>query len=210
MTASKITAMVNAIKAVLETDFPVYSGDFANESDREGYVQIAGIDLDVELGGVSMDSTISNALVSLITQLKANIPGKLVTMAAFSVGADPDGACTVAGSSHCGESRLVMQGAGQLLDIVNVMAYDAGPDFANNKYQEAMGNYFDLIGNKAVLGLSNQTQWPGLMETTEQLVAKGTWAFQQDLGGTFLWEIGGAGNPKSLLEQLTLAKDINS
>jgi len=92
---------------------------------------------------------------------------------------------------------------GDKIDIVNVMAYDAGQDWAENQYKTAMYNYYNLVGAKAVLGLDNQNQWPGFSESDDQLVAKAKWAYEDDkVFGTFLWTIGGAGDNLDLLTRV--------
>ena len=58
--------MVVAIKQVLTTKFPIYSGSYAISSEITGYTEIAGIDLDVELGGARMSSDITAQVGSLI------------------------------------------------------------------------------------------------------------------------------------------------
>lgn len=69
-----------------------------------GFVTIDGIDLDVELGGQGFDAAMTAAIGELIIRLKEILPaGKLITMATFSVGADPVSECTAPGSAHCGE-----------------------------------------------------------------------------------------------------------
>lgn len=92
----------------------------------------------------------------MIFRLREILPDdKLITMATFSVAADPVGQCTYEGSKHCGEIIPLMEKAGDKLDIINVMAYDAGQDWTENQYPAAMNNYYKLVGNKAVLGLDN-------------------------------------------------------
>ena len=95
-------------------------------------------------------------IAKLVKRLRQELPeGKLITMATFSVAADPAGACTVPGSAHCGEIINLLNQVGDQIDIINVMAYDAGLDFAGSGYKTAMKNYYDLVGAKAVLGLDN-------------------------------------------------------
>ena len=121
-------------------------------------------------------------------------------MASFSVGADPQNNCTAPGSVHCGEAIDLLNMVADSIDYVNVMAYDAGNDFATGLYKQAMANYQVYVGKKAVLGLDNQSQWPGFIESEKNLVAKALWAYSQtNVGGTFLWEIGGTGDSLSLL-----------
>jgi GH18 family chitinase len=116
-----------------------------------------GVDLDVELGGQALSASVRANLATLITMLRERLPaGKLITMATFSVGADPVGACTVSGSAHCSEDVELLMEVGSKLDYVNIMAYDAGVDYATCRYREALQNYLDLIPNKAILGLSNK------------------------------------------------------
>lgn len=69
----------------------------------------------------------TSAIGELIVRLKEILPSdKLITMATFSVGADPVNNCTAPGSVHCGEIIDLMNQFGGFIDIVNVMAYDAG------------------------------------------------------------------------------------
>lgn len=102
--STKIESIAQAVLTALETEYPAYSTTFANSSDLIGFVTIDGIDLDVELGGAAFDAEMTSAIGALIVRLKEILPaGKLITMATFSVGADPVGDCTAPGSVHCGE-----------------------------------------------------------------------------------------------------------
>jgi hypothetical protein len=123
---TKISALVSAIKTTLTQQYPIYSSNFANEADFVGYATIHGIDLDVELGDNRLDATTSAGVVKLVKALASAMPEKLVTLATFSVGADPAGACTVTDSIHCGEARDLLSAIVDDIDFVNVMAYDAG------------------------------------------------------------------------------------
>ncbi len=201
----KIKQMAEVIANALNAKYYVYSGPDNDPKKTDKTVALSGIDLDVEAGGARISDNASRAVVQLIKDLKPLIPGKLITFAGFSVGADPVGACTVPGSAHCGEDLYILQNAGQYLDWVNVMAYDAGQDYATSKYKIAMDNYNKLIGkNKTVLGLDLQPQW-GLSqpETSQQLADKAAWEKSQGDGGAMLWAvINGSGDPYQYVDAI--------
>ncbi len=62
LTADKINGLVDAIMCVLGAKYPVYSGDFANADSLLGYVDIDGIDLDVELGDRRLSHEVSDGV----------------------------------------------------------------------------------------------------------------------------------------------------
>lgn len=152
---------------MLSTKFPVYSGGFAKAGEQIGEVEIDGIDLDVELGGARLSTDVANAVAALVKSLRSSLPSdKLITLAAFSVGADPENNCTVPKSIHCGEAIPLLTQIADEIDLVNVMAYDAGKTFAETAYKTAMANYAKYVGgSKVVLGLDNQSEWPGFIES---------------------------------------------
>ncbi|WP_162272285.1 glycoside hydrolase family 18 protein, partial [Piscirickettsia litoralis] len=191
LTVESVEAIADSLVDKLTIKYPVYSGNFARAEEKIGEIELAGIDLDVEASGQRVDERISRNVIALIKALKARAPNKLITFAGFSVGADPEGQCTVPGSVHCGEDRQILQQAGQLLNWVNVMAYDAGEAYARKDYQIALQNYAGLIGKqKTYLGLDLQPQWGvAVPETPEQLAEKAKWAVEHGYGGVMLWAI---------------------
>jgi len=107
---NKIESISQAVKTTLDAQYPAYSGNFANSDELLGHVTIHGIDLDVELGGQAFSDSMTESVAKLIIRLKEILPAdKLITMATFSVAADPTGACTVPGSAHCGEIIPLME-----------------------------------------------------------------------------------------------------
>ena len=191
LTQESAMPIAKAIVAKLKTEYPVYSGNFANQKDQLGIVHLAGVDIDAEAGGQRLNSTIAANVSLLINDIKQLDPTTLVTFAGFSVGADPEGACTVSGSVHCGEDLPIFKAVGHHLDWVNVMAYDAGEDYAKFKYQEAMQNYANAVGkDRAYLGLDLQPQWDvPHPETPEELATKAKWAVDNGYGGIMFWAI---------------------
>jgi hypothetical protein len=91
--------------------------------------------LDVELGGARLDTSTSAGLTTLARTLREALgPDKVITFTGMSVGADPPTAPTVPGSAHTGEVRDLLQMIFMYIDWVNVMAYDAGEEFARVGY----------------------------------------------------------------------------
>ncbi|STX28869.1 Glycosyl hydrolases family 18 [Legionella beliardensis] len=205
LTAANAETIAQNIAKVINTTYPVYKGNISYPNDLIGQVTIDGVDLDVETGG-RLSSAISNNIALLTTHLKKYLnPGKLITFAGFSVGADPnDSQCTVPESIHCGEDIPLLQSTGHLFDWVNVMAYDAGQKYATSLYQIAMANYAKYLPkSKLLLGLDIQLQWPGFSETAEQLAAKALWQKQNGYGGAMFWGVNVQNNPTQELEFIT-------
>ncbi len=230
--------MATAIINMLKTNYPVYAPAGSNpqvayainsstvstntaygNSRLLGYVQMGGVDFDVEVSGAQQMAAMTPYLVKVVNAVHSALPNKAITFATFSVAADPANACTVPGSAHCGEALPLIKAinAAGLKNYVtyNVMAYDAGTDFvlsttANGGvplYQKAMQNYVNAVGDssKVVLGLDLQGQW-GLSAplTCAQLASEAQWAYQHPslAGGTFLWEIGDDSNACKALPAL--------
>lgn len=201
LNASTVDVIAKNIAAVINQTYPVYKNNFANAADRLGNVTIDGIDLDVETGGNRLSDAEAGNVISLIQKLRVYLnPGKLLTFTGFSVGADPnDNQCTVPGSVHCGEDIQILKQAGAALDWVNVMAYDAGLEFATLKYQVALNHYAAYVGkNKTILGLDLQPQWDAVQffqETAQQLTDKALWQRINGYGGVMFWGVNVTNNP---------------
>lgn len=231
--------MANAIIKMLSTQYPVYApantgnvqsafavngavgsaGAQYGNSHLLGYVQMGGVDFDVEVSGAQQMAAMTPYLVKVVNAVHSALPNKAITFATFSVAADPANACTVPGSAHCGEALPLINAinAAGLKNYVtyNVMAYDAGTDFVLPTsvnggvplYQKAMQNYVNAVGDssKVVLGLDLQAQW-GVASplTCAQLASEAQWAYQHPslAGGTFLWEIGDDSNACKALPAL--------
>lgn len=153
---------------------------------------MSGVDIDSEAGEARITDQQAKSIAMLINEIKRLDPNTLITLAGFSVGADPDNKqCTVPGSVHCGEAVPILQQAGKSLAWVNVMAYDAGEQYAKHRYKEAMANYAKYIGkHRAYLGLDLQPQWGvAKPETPDQLASKAKWAVHEGYGGIMFWAI---------------------
>lgn len=195
LTAATADTIAKNIATVVNQSYPIYKGNFASAADRLGDVTIDGVDLDVETGGARLSDQVSTNVISLIQSLKRYLnPDKIITFTGFSVGADPNNnQCTVPGSVHCGEDIVILTRAGNLLDWVNVMAYDAGQDYAKLKYQTALANYATYLNkNKITLGLDIQPQWDSngtFRETAEQLADKAAWQKENNYAGAMFWGV---------------------
>lgn len=197
LTPANADAMAKSIADVVNRPYPVYKSDMSYPADLIGNVYIDGVDLDVETGG-RLSSQVSSNVALLTTNLKKYLnSGKLITFAGFSVGADPNNSqCTVPTSIHCGEDIPLLQSVGTLFDWVNLMAYDAGQEYATSLYKVALANYAKYLPKeKILLGLDVQAQWPGFTETAQQLAVKAAWQKQNGYGGAMFWGVGVQNNP---------------
>lgn len=196
LNANSADLIAKSIAKVINQSYPVYKGNFADPNEQLGTVTIDGVDLDVETGS-RLSTDVANNVILLTNDLKQYLtPGKLITFAGFSVGADPEDKCTVPGSDHCGEDIPLLTALNTTFDWVNVMAYDAGKDYAKSTYQAALANYAQYLGkNKTVLGLDVQSQWPGFQETAADLAAKALWQKQNNYAGAMFWGVGVSGDP---------------
>ena len=209
LTASNADTIAQNIATVINQVYPAYSGTISSQANFLGNVTIDGVDLDVETG-VRLSSTVSNNVALLVTSLKKYLnPGKVITFAGFSVGADPTNnncpvpgsanCCTVNGSVHCGEDVPLLQNVGNLFDWINVMAYDAGQTYATSLYQVALANYAQYMPkSKILLGLDIQQQWDPttpFIETAQQLAAKAAWQMQNGYAGAMFWGVGVTNQP---------------
>lgn len=205
LTALTADTMAKNIAAVINMTYPVYSGNISSPDKLLGNVTIDGVDLDVETGSRLSDAVTAN-VVLLVNSLKKYLnPDKLITFAAFSVGADPNNSqCTVPGSIHCGEDISLLQSVGASFDWINLMAYDAGQEYANSLYQVALANYARYLPkSKILLGLDIQVQWPGFSESAEQLATKAAWQKQNGYAGAMFWGVGVQNNPTQELQYVT-------
>lgn len=128
-----------------------------------------GVDIDCEQGYDSTQGQKSRSKISeLIIELRKQLPSKLITYAAWSTGAygtpnhqHPEWEYE---NSTRGMEVEILKKAGNQLDWVNVMAYDAfGPGMNYNPI-DALNAYKDLMGgrpDKVVLGIHPGPQsWP--------------------------------------------------
>lgn len=147
-----------------------------------------GIDIDWE--PINNDPS---EFTRLIQQFKNANPGYL-SAAVFSVGAY--GAGKWKNSKPQGNynalNRTGLLDAGHLLDWINIMAYDAGPEFDPT---EAFDAYADIYKGKIYLGLEvGQQAWGGALLTSEQVLKWSRYAFEHG-GGIFGWSWQKSGSP---------------
>jgi hypothetical protein len=201
LTSSTADQIAQNIAKVINQPYPVYSGTISSPSKQLGNVAIDGVDLDVETGGTRLSPTVASNVVLLVNSLKKYLnPGKLITYAGFSVGADPNGSqCTVPSSVHCGEDIPILQGAGNSLAWVTLMAYDAGQTYATSLYQTSLANYAQYVPKTQLfLGLDIQSQWDpvsSFTESAQQLASKANWAVKNGYGGAMFWGVDVDNNP---------------
>ncbi|MGY4534932.1 hypothetical protein ACVW0Y_004085 [Pseudomonas sp. TE3786] len=222
------------IVALLTKDFPVYtkgltasqlSGDCLssnwdgicnlNNYQKAGTVQIDGVDFDFEKAARITPEESAN-LLALAMRIKALAPAnKIMSLTTYHVGADPV-ECANSGvvencsyietdrSAHHGEVSDLLVQSKNLFNFFNVMTYDAGKNF---KYQVALQNYANKVGDKTkvVLGNTINAQWAPtgpFVETDENNNARAKWQAQNGFGGLFVWNFGANSQQLSMAEQV--------
>ena len=179
-----------------------------------GYVTLDGIDLDAEIANVNL-GTHAEKIIDLIhsiytfihseSSIKKHTENKEIVFTGISVGADPIGQCTVQWSVHCGEFRTIVQQTQEELSWVNLMAYDAGPDFIREGYKQALLNLSNLFEpankHKSILGLNMGKQYGlNFPETPQELAQKVLWTKDSRYGGIMFWGIGNYGETSLYLK----------
>lgn len=185
------------------------------ENDIVGYINLDGIDLDVEYEGRITDQQAAN-VVKFIQALRQAMPDKKISLTGLSVAADPascqyqaSSQCSFVGSQHSGELIPVLQKVGNIIDNVNVMAYDAGKNYP---YQIAVQNYVQYVTpNKVILGLDLETQWDPVqrfLESEQELKNRVVWTTHNGkIGGAMVWALG-ASSGYGLTDQIRLIKEF--
>ena len=219
LTDSNAAAIAQNMADAMNAEYPVYQFDSQYVPHVIGNVNLDGVDLDVETGGGRLTDQQANNVITLIKALRAAMPNKIITLTEFSTAADPASCqttpgpdCSFVGSAHSGEMTNVLTEAGQDLDWVNDMAYDAGPNYP---YQISLNNIAKYIPqNKVVLGLDFEKQWGpkgDFIETLNELVNRATWSKSNNFGGNMVWALGASsGIPlDQQVESMNKIADIN-
>lgn len=143
-------------------------------------LEVDGIDIDYESTG---DGT---ELTSHLINLRSQYPKKIF-FAGWSTGAFPrDGA-------YSGSAIDALKKVGHLIDGVNIMAYDAGPNYSP---QIAFSAYRALYGGTLLLGfLVGQPGWGGYFLTVEDVKRDSLFISQRPNSGIFIWCEGKIGTP---------------
>lgn len=231
---------------LLETPFPVYKkglkpsemdGDCLqtnwdgkcdmNTYQKAGTVYLDGIDFDYEKAARLTPQENEN-LLSLAKRIRELLGqkklSKLISLTTYHVGADPVN-CTDASiiegcsfveperSSHYGEVLPLLEKGKDLFDFFNVMTYDAGMRF---KYDVAMNNYAQAIGDKSKILLGNtiNSQWGpkpegNFVESRENNLARAAWQAKNDFGGFFVWALGSNNQQMSFGDQVQYINEMH-
>ena len=146
-----------------------------------------GIDIDWEVG--YSDRGVLTTVISNLAMSK-NVLGFKISFAGFSTGAyGPDG-----GDTYKGMSIDAMNNAGDMVDWINIMTYDAGPSFDPLGALDCYRIYYKGPLN---IGFEVGVQsWGGYLLTSGDVVRMATYAKKNDSrNGVFIWSLGKAGNP---------------
>lgn len=218
---------------LLTTDFPVYAKHLTADKivdgclsvnwdgscnfgvyQKAGTVQLDGVDFDFEKAARITAEENAN-LLALVKRIRELAPGKTMSLTTYHVGADPVECANNAvvencsyietdRSSHHGEVSELLAQSKDIFNFFNVMTYDAGKNF---KYQVALQNYANILGDKkkVVLGNTINAQWSPdgpFVETDENNVARAKWQAENGFGGLFVWNFGASTEQLSMVTQV--------
>jgi len=221
------------IVALLNTDFPVYGKNLTPDNivdgclsfnwdgscnftvyQKAGTVQLDGVDFDFEKAARITPEENAH-LLALVQRIRELAPNKTMSLTTYHVGADPVECANSAvlencsyietdRSAHHGEVVDLLAKSKNIFDFFNVMTYDAGKNF---KYQVALQNYANVLGDKSkvVLGNTINAQWSPqgpFVETDENNVARAKWQAENGFGGLFVWNFGAS------TEQLSMSAQV--
>ncbi|MGF1701632.1 Ig-like domain-containing protein [Photobacterium makurazakiensis] len=239
-TEAQREAIVDELVSILNTPYPVYKKglkpeelageclayDWQGDCDYNayqlaGYATIDGIDFDFErtVRISEQDNRNLEALVALLRERIGN--SKLLSLTTYHVGADPVECANPSvyedcsfvepsRSAHHGEVISLLQNTRDTFDFFNVMAYDAGQNF---KYEVAMANYAQHIGDKTkvVLGNTINSQWGPdgrFVETRENNIKRTEWQKLSGYGGFFIWTLGSNTESLTTKEQVEYFNEL--
>ena len=159
-----------------------------------------GVDIDFEppLGPDGTLNLSTDELYANVTRaLRDSLPRPLLlTSAVWSVGAYGQGAFAEAspqGSPYAGFSARMLQGVGDLLDQIHVMAYDAGDDYNPCVAYDA---YRSVYSGPIVMGIEVPPDAVGGHSTSlEEVRALAEHVRGQGGAGVFVWSIQKEGTP---------------
>lgn len=212
----KAKKIADLISRSMLIQYPVYKFDDRHaEVGQYGTVQFDGVDLDVEAGGRFQNQTALIALIKELRKLPA-MQGKLITLTTLHVAADPVecqneklAECSYPYSQFSGEHVETLKAVGKLVDYVNIMAYDAGPNYP---YQVAIKNYMQYVAKEKInLGLDLERQWPGFIMDETELLKRAYWSTHNEfggLGGAMVWGYGVSATGYDFENQKRLIKEF--
>lgn len=160
-------------------------------------VAIGALVSDLGLDGVDIDWEHDLAhdyeLTQAIQAIRPVIPGKLLGFAGWSTGAFPPQ------GTYQGNALHALKNAGQSVDFINIMAYDAGPP-SDYDPRKAIDAYTLHYKGPVYLGfLIGAPGWGGYILTMNDVVQNATYLFQKDRKhGVFLWADAKSGTPSDV------------
>jgi chitinase len=172
--------------------------------DREFKTQaVADLVEDLGLNGVDIDYEVSGSgatLTAVIKQMRLVLPEKCyISMAAWSTGAfGNDGIYSGSAVDACKNAPV---------DVVNIMAYDAGDSY---DAREAWKAYKKIFGGALLLGFEVGDQsWGGHLLSEEEVFRNATFVKENctDQDGIFVWNEKSLGKPNPL-DIITACTDV--
>lgn len=157
-----------------------------------------GVDLDYEPANASCSNAggkvtcpSDGEYVGVIKSMRAALPHPAwITIAAWSVGAYGEGAWASApptGSAYMGIALAALSQAGDALDLVNVMSYDASPAYDPKQALAAYQHYFK---GAIAMGIEVPPEaWGGHVETVTEIDALADAVGASNAAGLMLWSI---------------------
>jgi chitinase len=159
-----------------------------------------GVDIDYEPtnpncvtnnGTVSCDTDAE--FIGLVRAIRGALPKAVVSLAGFSVGAYGESTFANAKpiSPHTGQSVNMLKQVGTMLDMINIMAYDAG-DVASTGFDwsESLKAYQSYFTGDVVLGVEAGNQaWGGEVTSAADAGQRAAYVRQHGGAGTMIWAL---------------------
>ncbi|WP_299695414.1 glycosyl hydrolase family 18 protein [uncultured Vibrio sp.] len=216
-----VPAYVNSLNDIVNDVFPVYEQIESNRYQKVGYVQIDGLDLDIEALDIEKDPIWSENIVTMIDSFTENNPNKVMYLTGMHTAGDApscqqggsfeEGCSYPAGSAYAGSLTLVLEGIKDndvALAKYQVMAYDAGRQGIEYDWEVALENIAKYIPREdIILGVSIGSQWsPGgvFVEPMDEIKTKALRQKELGYGGVMSWAVGagGAEVPTTQVQQM--------
>ncbi|MEZ8861893.1 Ig-like domain-containing protein [Vibrio sp. 10N.247.311.51] len=203
----KVAPYIQSLTDIVNDVFPVYELVQPSQYRKIGYVQIDGIDLDIESSGMESDPVWSDNIVSMIDGFTKENPNKIMMITGMhTAGDDPscqfggsfeDGCSYPAGSAYAGSLTLVLEGIQEnnvALSKYQVMAYDAGRQGIDYDWTIALENIAEYLPKEdIILGVSIGLQWGpsgSFVESMDDIKAKALQQQELGYGGVMSWAVG--------------------
>ena len=183
--------------------YPWTNPNFSAMVDLMNDLGLDGIDIDFEdtpsctgTDTLNLSCTTDNRLIEIITNLRRVLPaGKLLTAAVFSVGAYGTTSFPMSkylpGSGYTGMWVNPLIKAGDKLDEIFVMSYDASPAY---KPTDGFNAYKSIYKNKIHLGLEVPPEaWGGYVLTVDDSLKYANHVKSNNGSGMFIWSLEKAG-----------------